>query len=123
MTNYLSAISQNKAAIFASSVTALATVFISLATFVVWFQETKMKNYISSIEENRINIIAHDERIEALLKDIDISTGNLEIEIRRYIDHNYGELSKRDENVAKLVFLYNQQDKRLSSIESVLTKY
>ena len=123
MTNYLSVISQNKVAILASVATALVTVFISLTTFMIWFQQTKMERYIGTIEENRINLETHDKRIEKLIKDIDISTGKLEIETRRYIDHNYGELSKRDENVAKLIFLYDQQDKRLSSLESALNKY
>jgi len=123
MTKFLSAISRYKASIFISFATALVAVFISLATFVVWFHETKMESYINSVEENRITLESQEKRIEEIIKDIDISTENLEIEIRRYIDFNYGELSKRDENVAKLIFLYNQQDKRLSSIETILTKY
>lgn len=123
MTKFLSPISRYKAAIFTSVATVLVAVFISLATFVVWFHETKMESYINSVEENRITLENQEKRIEEIIKDIDISTESLEIEIRRYIDYNYGELSKRDENVAKLIFLYNQQDKRLSSIETILTKY
>lgn len=112
---FLSTINHNRASVF---LTVVAMIFSVL----LWAQNTRLDSFVDSIEQNRINISENQKLLEKLAKEIEISNGRLAKETQRYIDKNYGALSKRDEDVDKLVYLYRQEDKRISNIEMALAK-
>ena len=98
-----------------SLITSLVTVLICLAVFFFWFQK--------SIDENRLSLQQERQDIEAIKQSITVSREELELQIRDYINKNYGELSERDEKVDKLVIYFRQQDARLSNIEKALSNF
>lgn len=95
-----------------SLITSLVTVVLVLSVFFFWFQAKIDKN----IQQER-------QEIEAIKQSITVSRQELEIQVRDYINKNYGELSERDEKVDKLVIYFRQQDARLSNIEKALSKF
>jgi len=103
---------QKKSIIVTSLITSLVTVIISMIIFAFWFNNAPM----NSIQQNKLSI-------EEIRKSITISREELELQVRTYIDKNYGELSERDENVDKLIIYFKQQDARLLNIEKALSKF
>ncbi len=95
-----------------SLITSLVTVLLVLSVFFFWFQ--------AKIDEN---IQQERQEIAAIKESITVSRQELEIQVRDYINKNYGELSERDEKVDKLVIYFRQQDARLSNIEKALSKF
>jgi len=98
-----------------SLMTSLITVSLVLVVFFFWFQ--------AKIDENRLSIELEQQEIAAIKESITVSRQELELQVRDYINKNYGELSERDEKVDKLVIYFRQQDARLSNIEKALSTF
>ena len=78
---------------------------------------------IQKINENSSNIITTRNEVVAIRESIETSRKELEKQVNKYIDDNYGELSERDEKVDKLLIYFRQQDARLNNIEKALSKF
>ncbi|PCJ48640.1 MAG: hypothetical protein COA74_07995 [Gammaproteobacteria bacterium] len=111
-------IADKNAIIKTSILSSLGTVLVVLAIFALWAQ-----NPLKDIQTNKLTINTYDSQIKEIKESISVSRGELEKQVRKYIETNYGELSERDEKVDKLVIYFRQQDARLSNIEEALTKF
>ena len=120
---FLVKLGDNKNSILTNIATAAITAIAVVMSAIFWYQDTRIESYINSVEENRNNIGEQMKRIRIMSKDLDKVHANFESQIEEYIDMNYGEFSKRDEKVEKLIFLHRQQEKRLLNIEEAFSKF
>jgi len=110
-------VDHKKVSIQTSLLTSFITVALSLIIFVFGFQP------LANIDQNKQNIEDVQLQLDELKAIVTVSREQLELQVRDYIDKNYGELSERDEKVDKLIIYFRQQDARLSNIEEALSKF
>jgi cell division protein FtsB len=115
----LNSISLNKS-IVSISISISISIFTSVLAVIFWLENTRLEGYINTIEQNKSAIAEHRDKLDKLSANVKKSNENLEKQIQKYIDDNYGELSERDEAVSKLAFLLEQQESRLVNIENAL---
>ncbi len=106
-----------KSTILTSVISSLITVILIFLVLLIGFQPIQQMN------QNSSNITSTQKDIVAIKDSIKISREELEIQVKDYINDNYGELSERDEKVDKLLIYFRQQDSRLSNIEKALSKF
>jgi hypothetical protein len=91
--------------------------FITLLLYVLIFEPLK------DIQNNKLRLLNQQAQIESIRESIQVSRQELEAQMQLYIEENYGDVSERDENIAKLMIYFKQQDARLSNIEEALAKF
>ena len=63
------------------------------------------------------------QQLAEIKESVQVSREELTKQMQLYIDENYGDISERDENIAKLLVYFKQQDARLSNIEEALAQF
>jgi len=94
-----------------------ASALITLIVYVLWFEPIK------TMRQNQLQIQTQQTAIAELQDTVKVSREQLNQQMQLYIDENYGDISERDENIAKLQIYFKQQDARLSNIEEALSKF
>lgn len=94
-----------------------ASALITLIVYVLWFEPIK------TMRQNQLQIQTQQAAIAELQDTVKVSREQLNQQMQLYIDENYGDISERDENIAKLQIYFKQQDARLSNIEEALSKF
>jgi len=100
-----------------SLITSIVTSVVVLMIFVLVFKP------LGNIKQNSNSIELQQKQLSEIKEQINVSRQELELQVRNYIDKNYGVLSERDEKVDKLVIYFRQQDARLSNIEKALATF
>ena len=95
----------------------VASSMITLLVYVFLFQPLHM------IQDNQAQLETQKEALAELKQSVKISREELTLQMQDYINENYGDISERDENIAKLMIYFKQQDARLSNIEEALSKF
>ena len=93
------------------------TALLTLVLYNLLFQP------LANINKHQVQLSQHKQQLEEIKETIKVSRAELEKQVKLYIDENYGELSERDEKIAKLEIYFKQQDARLSNIEEALSKF
>ena len=94
-----------------------ASALITLIVYVLWFEPIK------TMRQNQLQIQTQQAAIAELQDTVKVSREQLNQQMQLYIDENYGDISERDENIAKLQIYFKQQDARLTNIEEALSKF
>lgn len=99
----------------------VAGVLAAVVSLVILYQLVLKEKF--TLYDNTIG--RHDIRIaqnQDVIRSIEPSAQGFEIEtkVRAFIEQEFGEMSEREEAVAKIKFILQQQDQRLSNIEKSL---
>ena len=94
----------------------LGTIFsiISLCSYTI-YRVNKINDSITAIENNT-------RTISILQSDIRANNKQMEAATIKYFNENFGDTSKTAEDLAKLKYLFRQQDARLTNLEDALSK-
>lgn len=94
----------------------IGTIFsvLSLCGYTIYRVGT-INDSLKAIEQNSLEISALKDEIRANNKQIEIAT-------IKYFNENFGDTSKRAEDLAKLKVLFTQQDARLANLEDALSR-
>ncbi|MDH3347025.1 MAG: hypothetical protein OEM02_02840 [Desulfobulbaceae bacterium] len=94
----------------------LGTIFsiISLCSYTI-YRTNKINNSLTAIENNT-------KKISILQSDIKANNKQMEAATIKYFTENFGETSKSAEDLAKLKYLFRQQEARLTNLENALSR-
>ena len=95
----------------------LASSLLTVLAYALLFQPIQM------IQQNRQQLEITEQQLTEIKESVQVSREELTKQMQDYIDENYGDISERDENIAKLMIYFKQQDARLSNIEEALAKF
>ena len=95
----------------------LASSLLTVLAYALLFQPIQM------IQQNRQQLEITEQQLTEIKESVQVSREELTKQMQDYIDENYGDISERDENIAKLLIYFKQQDARLSNIEEALAKF
>ena len=95
----------------------LACSMLTVLAYALLFQPIQM------IEQNKQQLEITEQQLSEIKESVKVSREELTKQMQDYIDENYGDISERDENIAKLMIYFKQQDARLSNIEEALAKF
>ncbi len=95
----------------------LASSMLTVLAYALLFQPLHL------IQENKSQLELTEQQLTEIKESVKVSREELTRQMQAYIDENYGDISERDENIAKLMIYFKQQDARLSNIEEALAKF
>lgn len=95
----------------------LACSLLTVLAYALVFQPIQL------IEQNKQQIELQQQQLAEIKESVQVSREALTNQMQLYIDENYGDISERDENIAKLLVYFKQQDARLSNIEEALAQF
>lgn len=100
--------------------TVLISVVCSLLTILAY---ALLFQPLQAIQANKTEITLQKEQLTEVQESLKVSREELTKQMQGYINENYGDISKRDENIAKLIIYFKQHEARLSNIEEALAKF
>ena len=95
----------------------LACSLITVLAYALLFQP------IQQIQQHQQQLEMQQQQLAEIKESVQVSREELTKQMQQYIDENYGDISERDENIAKLLVYFKQQDARLSNIEEALAQF